>query len=169
MDYKKFIDEYNVANDKTKYVQKHMLNSYVPYEDKVAECRTVVDITSHKMVNVNGQEHKIYWNNTPMQHMFYILTLISLYTDIEWEKDSGNSNENLKVYNELSKNGSIYIIISLITPFEKQSFDTVLNMVEEDMYENERSIPSYLDTKIDAFSLSINEIMKNLPTELINK
>ena len=169
MDYKKFIDEYNVLNDKIKYVQKHMLNSYVPYEDKVAECRKIIDITSHKMVNINGQEHKVYWNNTPMQHMFYILTLISLYTDIEWTKDSGDNNENLEVYNELSKNGSIYTIISLITPFEKQSFDTVLNMVEEDTYENERSIPSYLDTKIDAFSLSINEMMKNLPKELINK
>ena len=169
MDYKKFIDEYNVSNDKIKYVQKHMLNSYVPYEDKVAECRKIIDITSHKMVNINGQEHKVYWNNTPMQHMFYILTLISLYTDIEWTKDSGDNNENLEVYNELSKNGSIYTIISLITPFEKQSFDTVLNMVEEDTYENERSIPSYLDTKIDAFSLSINEMMKNLQKELINK
>lgn len=161
MDYKKFIDEYNVANDKTKYVQKHMLNSYVPYEDKVAECRKIIDITSHKMVTVNDQEHKIYWNNTPMQHMFYILTLISLYTDIEWTKDSGDSNENLKVYNELSKNGSIYTIISLIIPFEKQSFDTVLNMVEEDTYENERSIPSYLDTKIDALELMLTSVLNN--------
>lgn len=161
MDYKKFIDEYNVANDKTKYVQKHMLNSYVPYEDKVAECRKIIDIASHKMVTVNDQEHKIYWNNTPMQHMFYILTLISLYTDLEWIKDSGDDNENLKVYNELSKNGSIYIIISLITPFEKQSFDTVLNMVEEDTYENERSIPSYLDTKIDALELMLTSVLNN--------
>lgn len=161
MDYKKFIDEYNVANDKTKYVQKHMLNSYVPYEDKVAECRKIIDITSHKMMTVNDQEHKIYWNNTPMQHMFYILILISLYTDIEWTKDSGDSNENLKVYNELSKNGSIYTIISLITPFEKQSFDTVLNMVEEDTYENERSIPSYLDTKIDALELMLTSVLNN--------
>lgn len=161
MDYKKFIDEYNVANDKTKYVQKHMLNSYVPYEDKVAECRKIIDITSHKMVTVNDQEHKIYWNNTPMQHMFYIITLISLYTDIEWTKDSGDNNENLKVYNELSKNGSIYTIISLITPFEKQSFDTVLNMVEEDTYENERSIPSYLDTKIDALELMLTSVLNN--------
>ena len=161
MDYKKFIDEYNVANDKTKYVQKHMLNSYVPYEDKVTECRKIIDITSHKIVTVNDQEHKVYWNNTPMQHMFYILTLISLYTDIEWTKDSGDSNENLKVYNELSKNGSIYTIISLITPFEKQSFDTVLNMVEEDTYENERSIPSYLDTKIDALELMLTSVLNN--------
>lgn len=161
MDYKKFIDEYNVANDKTKYVQKHMLNSYVSYEDKIAECQKIIDITSHKMVNINDQEHKIYWNNTPMQHMFYILTLISLYTDIEWTKDSGDSNENLKVYNELSKNGSIYTIISLITPFEKQSFDTVLNMVEEDTYENERSIPSYLDTKIDALELMLTSVLNN--------
>lgn len=161
MDYKKFIDEYNVANDKTKYVQKHMLNSYVPYEDKITECRKIIDITSHKMVTVNDQEHKIYWNNTPMQHMFYILTLISLYTDIEWIKDSGDSNENLKVYNELSKNGAIYTIISLITPFEKQSFDTVLNMVEEDTYENERSIPSYLDTKIDALELMLTSVLNN--------
>lgn len=161
MDYKKFIDEYNVANDKTKYVQKHMLNSYVPYEDKITECRKIIDITSHKMVTVNDQEHKIYWNNTPMQHMFYILTLISLYTDIEWIKNSGDSNENLKVYNELSKNGSIYTIISLITPFEKQSFDTVLNMVEEDTYENERSIPSYLDTKIDALELMLTSVLNN--------
>lgn len=161
MDYKKFIDEYNVANDKTKYVQKHMLNSYVSYEDKIAECQKIVDITSHKIMKINDQEHKIYWNNTPMQHMFYILTLISLYTDIEWIKDSGDSNENLKVYNELSKNGSIYIIISLITPFEKQSFDTVLNMVEEDTYENERSIPSYLDTKIDALELMFTNVLNN--------
>lgn len=161
MDYKKFIDEYNVANDKTKYVQKHMLNSYVSYEDKIAECQKIIDITSHKMVNINDQEHKIYWNNTPMQHMFYILTLISLYTDIEWTKDSGDSNENLKVYNELSKNSSIYTIISLITPFEKQSFDTVLNMVEEDTYENERSIPSYLDTKIDALELMLTSVLNN--------
>ena len=169
MDYKKFIDEYNVANDKTKYVQKHMLNSYVPYEDKVAECRKIIDITSHKMMTVNDQEHKIYWNNTPMQHMFYILTLISLYTDIEWNKDAGDNNENIDIYNELSKNGSIYIIISLIEPFEKQAFDTVLNMVSEDVYENERSIPSYLDTKIDALSLSINEIINKVPMDIINK
>ena len=104
-----------------------------------------------------------------MQHMFYILTLISLYTDIEWNKDAGDNNENIDIYNELSKNGSIYIIISLIEPFEKQAFDTVLNMVSEDVYENERSIPSYLDTKIDALSLSINEIINKVPMDIINK
>lgn len=161
MNYKKFVEEYNVANDKAKYTQKHMVNSYVPYEEKIAECYKIVDATSHKTIDVNGVERKIYWNNTPMQHMFYILSLISLYTDIEWNKNSRDNNENLNVYNELSKNGSIYVIISLIEPFEKESFDTVLNMIEEDTYENERSLPSYLDTKIDTFEIILADLLNN--------
>lgn len=161
MNYKKFIEEYNNANDKMKCIHRHITSEYVSYQDKIVQCRKIIDTTCRKTINIKGQERSVFWLDSPMRHMFYIITLLSFYTDIEWNKSVGEDNENLVVFNELSRCGAIYDLIDSIPAFEKAAFDTVLDMVYDDVYENERSIVSYCDSKIDAVLLSLSEL-KNI-------
>lgn len=165
MNYKKFVDEYNVANDKAKYVQKHIVNCYIPYEDKIAQCQKIVDVTSHKTVNIDGKERVIYCQNSAMQYMLFVMQMISNYTDIEWNKETGENNELLTVFNMFNKYGIIDDLITLFPHREHAMFIKTLENVSNDVYENERSIPSYLETKFETLSLSLTELINNAPSK----
>ncbi len=157
MNYKKFAEEYKNANDKEKCIQRHIVAEYVPYEEKIAQCHRIINTTSHKTIKVKEQDREMFWLNTPMRHMFYIITLLSFYTDIEWNKEANDDNENLAMFNELSKCGAIYELVAAIPTYERTAFETVLDMVYDDVCENERSIIGYFDSKIDSVLLSLTE------------
>lgn len=145
-----FVKEYNHANDKQEYLSKHIINKYVNYEEKMTRCENIAEKTMYK--EVNGKT--VFWQNTPLQHYFFCLELLWRYTDI----DLGTGAELLKNYNLLNKNNLITEIISAIPQTEYAEFRTVLDMVVQDKLENERSLPSFIETKMDAVQLGLETI-----------
>ena len=154
MTVEKYIEEFNKSKDKKEYVEKHIINKYINYENKISECKKIIDNTSHKIINGKS----VYWKNTPQQRLLFIIRLIVLYTDIEL----GNEESILSNYNELNKNGVIIAIMSCIPELEYREFEMLLSMTEEDCYENEKSISSLLETKFEALGLSFGAMSDGL-------
>ena len=126
---------------------------YIPYEEKIAECSNIVEVTSY--IDMNGQ--KLYNRNTPSRAMIFSLTLIKKYTDIEI-----NFENVLPDYNLLEENDLIEPIINAIPAKEISIWQTVMKMIEDDKAENERSLLS----KLDALSITANTFLEALEQAL---
>ena len=127
-----FVEQFsNKKGDmKMQFVDKHIVSRYVPYEKKCDECSRIIKSSSR---NDKGE----FFQNLAARYMLYSLTLIDLYTDII--VDFGKS---LEEFNLLDKNGLVDIIVGSIDQTEHAKFDTLLNMFQEDYYENNRSVSS---------------------------
>lgn len=155
-----FIEGYNQAKNKSTYVLGHVVNKYVNYEEKMAKCKKNVLLSMYKVIN----DKKVYFVNTPQQYLLYCLEIIASYTDI----DMGTEEEVMKNFNEMNKINLIDIILSSVPETEIMEFKTILEMTVSDERENMRSLPSFIDTKLEAINLSadtvlsaIEEISKN--------
>lgn len=157
MNVKDFIEGYNSANNKEKYLAGHITNKYVSYATKIDECKRIIEITSYK--EVNGK--KIYWKNTPGQQFNFKTKLISYYTDIEFEPDDVVSQ-----YDLLNELGLIENINDFIPESELIEWGNMLNICINDEYENTRSLVSYLDIKLESLNELSNILSNSLNTAL---
>ena len=150
MTLEKFIAQYKVASDKEKFLEERIKVKYIPYNEKIVLCKAVVKNTMHTTIN----NKEIFLLDSPGEFLFFHLMLIKKYTDI----DIDMKDNPLVVYDSLDELGLIDALIGSIPDSEYIKFKTILDMVKDDTYENERSLVSFLETKIDALTVSIDSI-----------
>ena len=143
-----FIKKYNNAKDKDKFLSECITTQYVPYRNKIADCDGIIKASSE----LDG----IFRINTPAQFMMFMIQLISRYTEIEKEEDI------LGEFEKLDELNLINAIISKIPEREYTSYSTILNMIQDDYMENNRSLLSFIETKIKALGLSIDTILETI-------
>ena len=153
-----FITGFKVSKQQNAYVKKHIKTNYIPYETKIALSKKIVDLSMYK--EVNGK--KVFVQNTPNRYMLFIQAVIDNYTDLEWNGEDG-SKDILGGFNQLEKNGIIEILFSSIGD-DIQKFTTVLNMIVDDETDLNRSVVSYMDTKIEALSIMLDTISQAFNT-----
>ena len=140
-----FIKKYNSAKDKDKFLEECIKKTYIPYSEKIADCSGVINATIEK----DG----MFKVNTPAQFMIFMVQIITRYTDIEKDDDIVGLFEKLDELNLI--NG----IISKIPEREFTSYNTILNMVQDDYMENDRNIVSFLETKLRTLGISIDTLL----------
>ena len=149
-----------------------IITEYIPYIQKVTECKNIADVTSHK--EITGK--KIFALDSPTRHLFYTMKLVQLYTDVEFGDD-----ELVDAYDELSKKQVLYSISDdLIPESELIEFKYIMELVMNDLYENERSTGSILgnlkesigavlgtmlDSMVEAIDEQENQVHIELDTE----
>lgn len=143
-----FIKKYNNAKDKDKFLEECIKKTYIPYSEKIADCSGVINATIEK----DG----MFKVNTPAQFMIFMVQIITRYTDIEKDDDIVGLFEKLDELNLI--NG----IISKIPEREFTSYNTILNMVQDDYMENNRSIISFIETKVKALGLSLDTLLETI-------
>ena len=152
MDYIKFITQYKTAKDKETFCKKHIKTKYVSYVDKMSQAQGIAMASCHSIM-----EHpEVYKKNTPAQYFSTIMRLIDMYTDIEYKDE-----ETVKVYDELAKNEILNILISSIPESEVSEFRALVDMAVSDIYENERDLTSFFETKLKALELTGEQITKS--------
>jgi len=159
MKVQEFINQYKVYGDD--FIVKHIVTKYVPWTAKVAEAQEIINKTTYKEVNGN----KIFWANTPLQFFWFMCRLIHLYTDIEMDYEGKIADD----YDALNELGLINKIVAAIPETEYAEFKTVLSMCTDDEFTNVRSIPSYLDTKLEALSMLTNSLVNSEAVQEIVK
>ncbi len=151
MTVKEFVEEYNKATNKTALVGKHIKTDYLPYEQKIALAKSIVNATMYQEID----NTKKFVFNTPAMYLMTIRAVIEQYTDLEW-----TDPENiLEEFNLLER----YMITEEVinkTNGDYTRFATVLNMVKDDRIDLERSLVSFFDNKIDALGLALDTISK---------
>lgn len=149
-----FIRKYNSAKDKEKYLSGCIKKSYIPYHEKVSDCQ--------RIINATMESDGIFKINTPAQFMIFTVNIISKYTDIEY-------TDVLETFEKLDELNLINAIVSRIPEREYTTYNTLLNMVQDDYMENNRNIISFIETKVKALGLSMDAILdamqKYIPQE----
>lgn len=159
----KFINKYNdilhnFSNEEAiNFIKKRIITDYVEYSKKIAECKEIIKNSNYKTIELNGHEKTIYYKNTPNQYFSFICRLIINYTDIDILQDNVVVN-----YDLLNKSGLLTIILSAIPETELSEWTRLLEMIDSDEYENNRSLVSYIDNKLDALELTSETIIQTL-------
>lgn len=131
-----FIKQLKTQKDEDRYLAERIVRKYVPYEDKVATCSSIVNACSH--VTVDGTV--VYQKNTPVKYLNFKLVMISKYTDIEID-----FNNVVDEYNKLDELELIDEVISFIPKHERLTFEKILDATQCDLDENERSLASIIN------------------------
>lgn len=150
-----FVEGFKNATDKEKYVRKHIVKYYINYEEKVANAKRIIDETLHIQGISDGE--KIFSYQTPNRYLLFILSIIRSYTDIEFG-DNYLYDFNLIEENNISE----YIVKQIGNDYQR--YQTILDMVYDDMVRNERDLISYIDRKLNA----IYQIIENY-SEMISR
>ena len=156
-----FIKQIAMHKDKDEYLKGRIVKIYIPYEEKIVSCENIIKNTSFIKDEVSGE--LIYKRNTPACDMFFNLTLIDKYYDIDID-----FNNVLADYNKLEENGYIELLLKNIRPNEYMAWQKTFEMVASDFVENERTLVSFLEKHIGAMNKtlgSIVDIIKELPIE----
>lgn len=132
-----FINEYNEAQNKEKYLKKHIVTDYLSWTEKVLEAQKIVQMSCYEN---DGDRFKI---NSPLRYYLYVLAIVRSYTDIEIEKNRG-----IQSFDLLEKNGVTTLLLNQIS--DVKSFQTVLNWTLDDHMMNYRDMTSWLDGKGEA-------------------
>ena len=141
-----FIRKYNSAKDKDKFLGDCIKVQYIPYHEKIADCSGIVKAS----VEMDG----IFKINTPAQFMMFTVQVITRYTEIEKDDDV------LGLFEKLDELNLINAIIAKIPEREFTSYNTILNMVQDDYMENNRNIVSFFETKLQALGMSIDTMLE---------
>ena len=140
---KEFIEKYNKATDK-ELLLKNMINrSYVPYSEKVADCINIVRKSNEENLN------------SPLQFMLYAYNIITKYTLLELDE----GQNILNFFESLEEINMINGFMSFIPENELTSYQTILNMCNDDYMENNRSLTAFLETKFGALKLSTDTLL----------
>ena len=140
-----FVKQIKMNKDRETYIQQRIIKDYIPYEEKIARCEQIINVSSY----IDVGDHKIYRINTPIRFLLTALTIINEYTDIDISFDD---DQFVKEYNLLDANGLIDELLKAIPKHEHETWMMLLTMIDDDKHENERSLIAYFDTKIEAIT-----------------
>jgi len=144
------IDELVTSENIEEVISEHIITDYVPYTTKVSDCERI--ITSSSYVTVNGK--KMFKASTASRFMLFVITLIQRYTDFEL------SDDLVKDFETLDKYEFVETIVAHIPEKEYESYSTLLDFAVADVYDNDRDIVSFLETKVEALNTSLLTLLE---------
>lgn len=103
-----------------KYLDGIIIKKYVCFEEKLKECRRILDNTTDC---VNG---KIV-SNSPLQYVMFVMLMLKSYTNIEFGDNEIND------YDCLESNGIIDLLIRKIPDSEYVLYKTIFDMMRNDL------------------------------------
>lgn len=140
----------NTQIPRDQYIKQYVTyKSYVPYAEKAAACQTLADNTGYRReYDSEGREvsRKLH-TDSPMRYLFYRLTLLRLYTDLEIDLSEG-----LEIFDMLEENGWTDDLLARIPEKERAAMKALLDMAEEDFKANVYSAPAYLGSQVERFA-----------------
>lgn len=132
---------------------KHIKTHYMPYSEKCALVKNIVETTSYE--DVNGV--KLYKRNTKSMLFIFTMQLIQRYTDVEFAAE-----EVPQVYDLLMESGTMNGLMSAIPEEEISILRGMVDMERDDLEINTRSLISFFETKADALKIAMDSVQKVL-------
>ena len=153
------VDELITKCDETKKAKKsydfaqHLTMKYMPYSEKAAMVKNIIDATSY----VDVEHKRGYKRDTPNMVFIFTMKLIEKYTDIDI------SPENVVAdYDKLMESGIMHELTDQIPESEVKIIRGMLDMSRDDLEMNTRSLVSFLETKADALQIAMDGLSKVL-------
>lgn len=178
-----FIIAYNALEpeDRAKYVKMHVINKYVGYSSKVQLCSFILHTTSYTKTP-NGR--MIYTPDSTAEYLLYVITLIGAYTDLTFysnstddQNDNKISKEWIEQFEALEECGALDIFLNkdsveCIPYTEIEKFNSILQMIKNDISYKEEGLVHFLETKFETLSIVFEKQLDgilSLITKIINE
>lgn len=158
-----FFEEYKNANEKEKCAAKHVVRKYVPYAEKLTMADKIIENSMY--AKIGGA--KTFKPDTTVRYFLFIMAIIEAYTDIRFSDDGKNGQQNLESFDLFESNGATEVFTKVIGD-DIGRLTTVLQMKVDDVTDMERSLVPFLDTKIQAWSLSMDAVSKAIQEKVEN-
>jgi hypothetical protein len=144
------------------YIKGHINNEYVSYADKCDLAKRLIEAAHYISVGSGENEIRIYKQNSPALYMLKCLSLVDMYTDIEVKY----ADDVVEEFDMLAQRGLFDVFVSLISEDEIRTFDMVIDMTEDDILENERSVVGIVEGIKEGSRKMINAVLDGLIGEL---
>lgn len=144
-----FVNGFKSANDKEKFVKKHITRTYVPYEEKVSRCQRIIDNSMYVKTDDGGQKFR---PNTPLRYELFIITVVQCYTDIEYD-----TGKTLEGFNAMAECGAYDYIVKFVQE-DTSIFQSVLEMMIDDTVDAERNYVDFIDRKIEDMLVILTQL-----------
>lgn len=141
---KVFCDNYKDEKKRDSLLSDVIKNHYVPFEQKIAICQKVVELSHYVKEEINGKEYKRPRINSSTQYVLFNLYMVNEYTNIDVQ-----FKNVIEEFNLLNGCGALDGIIVRIDDRESKEFRMVLDMTESDLLQNEYEIHAYVNNLID--------------------
>lgn len=142
----KFVNEYTQrATDKIKedYIRDTLnVTKYIEFAQKASIAENLVKRTTY-VVDDKGNVTDTFQVNSLMRYMFFTLSVIDMYTNIIINWDNA-----VNEYDLLAENGLIGVLVSKIPEQELNEFQTIVNMVLDDIMQNEFTTQQFIRKEI---------------------
>ena len=165
-----FVKKYEIASDVEgggeQFIQQRIINTYVPFIQKVTICNRLVDSCWHivESRDQNGNpKQKKFRINSPNTYLLFVLQLIKCYTDLEV---MDNDDDFADQYDTLNKAGLLLPLMHYIPEAQYAEFKMVLDMVEDDMNRNEYYIGAWLSNKFDSIGSLLGGVLPQVMTQI---
>lgn len=162
MNIETFIAQMN-GEHKEAVIQKHITRQYVPFEEKVAVAKKIIQTACYKeMPDANGVIQKVFWVDSIQQQFLTFKAIVEMYTDLTF------SANPVKDYNTLLSKKYDTMIFEAIPAEDAESFMNIIGMVYDDEYENVNSIQGRIKNFLLGFDNIIQSAMSNMLIGEIN-
>lgn len=145
-----FIEQYNNATDKQKFIKKIIYRHYIPYAEKMSAANNIVRLSTY-------DETGSFRVNSPLRYLLWVQAVLQCYTTLEL------GDRFVDAYDVLDQAGIIEGIISAVGR-DAESLQTIISMTFDDLLTNERDIVPYIDGKLIAIMEALSSI--SLPDEI---
>ena len=157
--------------EKEKFVKEHLIDNYIPYEQKADVAKAIVDASYWKdEKGTDGKEHRVLHIDSIAKHMLTCMSLVDLFTDIERQK---NDNKMLDDFNTLNGAGILDFIIQNVNQRELKEFNMILQLTCEDVIANEFENHAFISKQVDRFGkligFAITPFLENLDIDKIKE
>lgn len=144
-----FVRLYNTKKtdeERIDLVKERMNGKHVSFSDKVNHADIIAKQCYYKKEkDANGVEREVFKQNSAAKYMFYSLTVVKLYTDLD--VDFKKALEQFEMLN-----GEILdIVISLVNKRELKEFQMLLDFACDDIMVNEYELHSFIGKEVERF------------------
>lgn len=140
-----------VATDnlREKYIKDHIeVEKYIPYAEKIVLAQHILDCSAY---DKNGEVHF----NSPMGYVFYTLTLIKNWTNIEFDDE-----KIMDEFDALNRLSLIEKIVGMIPESERSEFDIIYHMMLDDIQTNELSMKYVFEKALVKLGKGVGEFVQ---------
>lgn len=130
------------ADDKKEFLSQYVVNTYIPFEKKIAAANSIIDACYW-----HGEDpNKYLYIDSSAKYMLTCMMLIKLYTNLEYESD-----DILIVFNLLNENKVFDLLLECIDQRDLQEFKMVVDLIGKDVITNEYENHAYITKQVNRF------------------
>ena len=148
-------------DEKKEFLSQHVITTYIPMEKKIAAANNIINACYWQGDGVNRYLHI----DSPSKYMLTCMTLIKLYTNLEYKSD-----DILEVFNLLNENEVFDLIPKCINQRDFSELNMIIDLVGKDVITNEYDNHAYITKQVNRFiDLAANTLPPFLEKLDLNK